>query len=203
MAGRYYDGRLYGRFVEPLLSGLHAVVAAQVPPGGRIVDVGSGTGGLALRLAAQAAAVLGVDRSAAMVAQAERRRAREAAPNVRFVAGDAIAVLAAEAAGAFDVATLVLVLHELPSDVRTPLLQAAARAARRVLCVDFRVPQPWNPAGLRNRTIELLAGPEHFGAFRDFGRRGGIPALASAAGLACQHVRSVDAGTTDVWWLEG
>lgn len=199
---RYYEGRPYVWVVEPLLRGLHALVAAQVTAGQRVVDVGCGAGGLALRLAPQARTVLGVDRSTAMIAAAERRPARRRVANLRFVAGDAATVLAAEPRDAFDVATLVLMLHELPTAERTPVLQAAAQAARRVLCVDFRVPQPRNLAGLRNRTLEVLAGPAHFQAFRDYVRRGGVPGLAAVAGLSYRHVRRVDGGSVDLWWLE-
>ena len=53
-------------------------------------------------------------------------------------------------------------------------------------------------AGLRNRFFEMVAGLEHFRAFRDFQRRGGTPGVAASAGLGCTHLRFVDSATLDV-----
>lgn len=194
--GRYYEGALYGRVIEPLQRGLHARVAALVPPGLRVLDACSGAGGLALRLAADARDVVGVDHAPAMVAWAERQRQRAGAAGARarFVAGDVARALAAEGDGAFDLATMVLALHEMPAATRAPALRELCRLAERVLVVDFRVPMPRNAAGLRNRALEVAAGPTHFRAYRDFVRRGGVPGVAAAAGVACAHLRDLDRG---------
>jgi SAM-dependent methyltransferase len=197
-------GALYGRMIEPLQRRLHARVADLVPPGLRVLDACSGAGGLALRLAVDAREVVGVDHAPAMVAWAERRRVREggtAGARVRYVAGDVASALAAEPDGAFDVATMVLALHEMPAAVRGPLLGELCRLAAQVMVVDFRVPMPWNAAGLRNRTLEVAAGPSHFLGFRDFVRRGGVPGIAAAAGLACEHLRDLDQGAMSAFSL--
>jgi len=193
--GHYYEGAFYGLVMEPLQRGLHELMARQIAPGERVLDAGSGAGGLALRMAAQAREVVGVDHAPAMVAYAERRRARAAVANVSFVAGDAASALAARPDGDFDVATLVLALHEMPAAVRGPVLRELCRLATRVVCLDFRVPMPRNFAGLRNRFFEVAAGRQHFRAFRDFTGRGGVPGIAEAAGLRWEHQRDVDAGS--------
>jgi release factor glutamine methyltransferase len=46
-----------------------------LPPGGRVLDIGCGTGSTALRLARQDCAVVGVDSSAVMVARARAKLA--------------------------------------------------------------------------------------------------------------------------------
>lgn len=46
---RIYDGRFYARVLDPFLSGLHGKLAQLVEPGGRVLDVGCGTGNLAFR----------------------------------------------------------------------------------------------------------------------------------------------------------
>lgn len=195
---RHYDGAWYARLMDPFLSNLHGFVADQVEQGLRVLDVGCGTGVLALRLAPKAAEVVGVELSPAMVEYARARLGEAALTNVSFVLGDAAHALASRPNDCFDVATMVLALHEMPAEARAPVLREAARVARRVLCVDFRAPMSLSLAGLRNRFFEMVAGLEHFRAFRDFQRRGGTPGVAGSAGLGCTHLRFVDSATLDV-----
>ena len=192
---RFYDGSLYARLFDPFASALHGIVAEHVDEGARVLDVGCGTGNLALIMAARAAEVVGVELSPAMVDFATRRLARNASNNVSFVLGDVTTVFADHPGHSFDMATVVLALHEMPAETRVPVLLEVSRLATTVLCVDFRAPMPRNLAGLRNRLAEVTAGVEHFCAFRDFTRRGGIPGIAESAGLQCRHRRFVDSGT--------
>jgi ubiquinone/menaquinone biosynthesis C-methylase UbiE len=201
-SSRFYDGWIYARFLERFQRGLHGFIAERMSLSGRILDIGCGTGSLALRLAPTVEAVVGVDLSPAMVSYADQQRRKRGVTNASFVVGDIVNALTEQPDGGFDAATLILVLHELPPDTRVPVLQEAVRLCRQVLCVDFRVPMPLNFAGLRNRLIEVVAGPEHFGAFRDFSRRGGTAAIAHSAGLSCRHLRHLDAETLDVFMLQ-
>jgi SAM-dependent methyltransferase len=185
---RFYDGRIYARVLDPLLSRLHDRIADHVEPTGRILDVGCGTGSLVWRLAPKALEVVGVELSPAMVAHARATLAAR-------VLGDVTSAFADLPDGHFDLATMVLVLHELPDEARVPILAEVARLAREVLCVDFHAPMPWNLAGFRNRLIEMMAGAEHFRAFRSFQRLGGMAGAARAAGLRFHAVRRIDAGT--------
>jgi SAM-dependent methyltransferase len=195
---RIYDGAFFGRMLDPFNSDLHGFVAAQVEPGARVLEVGCGTGALAFRLAAKAAEVVGVELSPAMIAYARRRNAIAATPNVSFVLGDVAGALAGRPEASFELATLVLVLHEMPAETRPGVLREAARLARRVLCLDYSVPLPRTPLGLLYRGLELAAGLEHFRAFRDFSARGGTEAIALSAGLSSRRLRTVAAGCIDV-----
>jgi ubiquinone/menaquinone biosynthesis C-methylase UbiE len=195
---RFYDGRVYARILDPLLSRLHDRVADHVDATGRILDVGCGTGNLVWRLAAKAREVVGVELSPAMVAHARKTLAARGLPHVSFVLGDVTSVFADAPDGHFDLATMVLVLHEMPDEARRPTLAEVTRLARKVVCVDFHAPMPWNVAGLRNRLIEMTAGAEHYRAFRSFQRLGGMAGAARAAGLRFETVRRIDAGTMAV-----
>ncbi len=195
---KIYDGAFFGRVLDPFNAGLHGFVAAQVEPGARVLEVGCGTGALAFRLAPQAAEVVGVELSPAMIGYARRRLSAAAAPNVSFVLGDAAAALAGRADASFDVATMVLVLHEMPAETRPGVLREAARLARRVLCLDYSVPLPHGPLGLLYRGLELAAGVEHFRAFRGFSSLGGTGAIAASAGLSYRHLRTVAGRCIDV-----
>lgn len=193
---RFYDGRFYARVVDPFVSGLHRIVGDQIEPGARVLDVGCGTGNLASRLARSAVEVVGVELSPVMAAYARRRLADQT--NVSILEGDVTEALADKPDGYFDVATMVLVLHEMPADTRGPVLREVTRVAKRLVCLEYRVPMPWSLRGARNRLAEALAGAEHFRAFRDFNRRGGTEGVATAAGLTYKNIRYPDKGTFDI-----
>lgn len=197
-----YDGAFYGAIAEPMLRNLHRFIADHLPPGERVLDACCGTGGLSRILAKQGRTVRGVDLSPRHVAYARRRAAEDGLDEGRlaFEVAD-IAGVAQPPEGPFDVATIVLALHEMPSTARLPVVEALTRAARRVMIVDFAAPMPWNVAGLRNRGMELLAGREHFGAFRDYQRRGGLPGLLRQLDVSVELERPLDAGTMGVWLL--
>ena len=195
---RFYDGALYAKFLDPSLTRLHRVVAGFVKSGDRVLDVGCGTGNLAFLAAEKAGSVVGLELSPAMVEFAETRRRRAAVQNVSFVLGDAASALSSRPDRSFDTATMVLALHEMPSVTRGPVLRELGRLANRILVVDFRVPMPRNLPGLLNRTAELTSGREHFRAFRDFNRRGGVPGIAAECGLSCNHRRFINGATFEI-----
>lgn len=194
---RFYDGGPYARLVDPLVSGLHRIVVEQIEPGCKVLDVGCGTGSLARKAASDAAEVVGVELSPAM-AEYATRQLDDATAHVSIIVGDVCEVLADKPDRYFDVATMALVLHEMPGEAREPALREVTRVAKRLVILEYRVPMPYNVAGIRNRIIELLAGVEHYRAFRDFTRRGGTSAVVRSCGLRCENIRYPDKGTFDL-----
>src|SRR5262249_34947745 len=112
--------RFLGRWTKLLARELAAF--AQAPDAGKILDVGTGTGSLALELARTLphAAVVGLDISEAYIAYA----ATFARPNLRFERGDAARLPYADAD--FDAVLSQLVLNFVPDYRR------AAREMARV-----------------------------------------------------------------------
>jgi ubiquinone/menaquinone biosynthesis C-methylase UbiE len=198
---RFYDGRPYAAALDRLLGRLHQLVADNVEPSHRLLDVGCGTGDLVWRLAPKAEEVVGIDLSPAMVEFAQDTLSQRSVPHVSFVLGDVTKALAELPDDHFDVATMTLVLHEMPEEARGPVLREVTRLARRVLCVDFRAPMPWNVAGVRNRFLEVAAGREHYRAYRAFQRMGGVPGAAREAGLVYELLRPVDARTMEMGFI--
>lgn len=194
MPGTYYDGTPYSLVFDPMLRGLHERVAAWVPAGSSCLDVCCGPGGLTFQLARRCERVVGIDRSERMIARARQLMARHEYGEVDFQVGDATE-LSSFVAGSFDVATVAMGLHEMPVDIRERVIPELLRVAASAVIVDFAVPMPINVAGLRNRAIEVAAGPSHFAGFRDYTRRGGLLALAEAAGAQVQRSRPLDRGT--------
>lgn len=193
-----YDGAPYGRIVDPLITGVHSFVTDHLPEGERVLDACCGTGGLSRRLARSGRDVLGVDLSPRNITYAERQGGDSANP--RFELGD-VSRLDHYEDSSFDVATLVMALHEMPHACRAPILHELMRVARTVMVVDFEAPMPWNFAGVRNRAIEAIAGGEHFRAFRDFSRRGGLRSLVEKAKVRVVSERVIDGGTLRVQQL--
>lgn len=146
---RQFDriARRYDVLNDLISFGLHrgwkraTVRAAEVAMGGRYLDLCTGTGDVALRMARTAALVVGLDYSAGMLAVARRRvgRAGGAAGPVRWVRGDALRL--PFAGGSFDGAAVSFGLRnvaDLPQALREIL--RVLRPGARLAVVDTGVP---------------------------------------------------------------
>jgi SAM-dependent methyltransferase len=112
----------YARLVDPTLVGLVERMAelADARPGVKLLDLATGTGGVASSAAARGASVVGVDVSAPML-----RVARELSPDIEFREADAHAL--PFSAGEFDVVVCALALSHFDEPSR------AIREVLRVL----------------------------------------------------------------------
>lgn len=151
-------------------------------PGERIVDVGCGTGTLALMLhAAQPhAQVLGVDPDAQVLAIAARK-ARDAGPTLRWQQGmgDKLAHLAG--AGGIDKVTSSLVLHQCPMDTKRAILRAmhdVLRPGGRMVVADYGWQRSF-AMRLAFRIVQFADGREDTQPNAD----GVLPALMREAGF--------------------
>jgi S-adenosylmethionine-diacylgycerolhomoserine-N-methlytransferase len=151
-------GRLTARWYD-LLSGEPvygvgrrlAVAALDLRPGHRVLDLGCGTG---LNLPAlveavgPAGSVVGLDRSAAMLARARRRPAARGRTRVRLVEGDATraaAVAATARDGLFDAVISTYALSLMPDvDAVWAGVRPVLRPGAGVAVVDMALPTgPW------------------------------------------------------------
>lgn len=117
--------------------------AADVAPGERVLDVGCGTGTLAIaaaRRVGERGTVVGVDASAEMIEFAGAKALRESA-SVTFVRAPAHALPLREAT--FDVVLCALALHHVAEPERTQAIAEMRRVLAptgRVLIVEFGSP---------------------------------------------------------------
>lgn len=123
----------------PLWQEVAAVASAGA--GTRCLDVCTGTGGVALALAARGARTMGIDLSDGLLARA-RRKARAAGleTDTEWFRMDARRMALPEAS--FPVVTCCMALHEMAEDERTTVLGELARvASRRIVVAEYRVPE--------------------------------------------------------------
>ncbi len=176
---RFYDSILAVTMRESLFRGrLAQQVLTGLAPGGRIADVGAGTGTFAIGLAAAAPGVevVAVDGDAEVVAIAE---AKDGAGAVEWKRGLANELPLAD--GSCDRVTMSLLLHHLDADGKRAALAEAHRvlgAGGSIHIADWGRPQdPLMGAGLF--TLAIFDG---FDGIRDHAA-GRLPGFVEAAGF--------------------
>jgi len=138
---------VYDLFAWPIGFVYRAAVERVGPrPGRRVLDLCTGTGEVALRLARRGAEVTGVDITEAMLAKARRKAERkQLSPAPRFELMDARHLALRMTASTSP--SISLALHDMPRRVRLEVLREALRVSReRVVVLDYELP-PGRPRG--------------------------------------------------------
>jgi SAM-dependent methyltransferase len=152
-AGPYAD--LVNRSGSPLTSPL--IETVQPSPMDRVLDVGCGSGRLAVALASLAAHVTGVDLTPAMLEQARGLQAQAGAPNINWLEADSTALPVAD--GAFDLVVSQAMFHHAadPAATLAEMYRACAPGGR--IAVNDLTPAPGKACAFD--AIELLRDPSH------------------------------------------
>ena len=188
---RFYDSVVAITMRERLFRGrLARQVLTDLPSGGRIADIGAGTGTFAIKLAAAApaAAVVAVDGDPEVLAIAQAKRGAE---TVQWRSGSAAELPLADQS--CDRAVMSLLLHHLDSDGKRAALAESRRVLRpggRLHIADWGRPQdPLMRVGLF--TLALFDG---FDGIRDHAA-GRLPLFLEDAGF-CEVERHDQLRTT-------
>lgn len=174
-------------------------LAVCIEPGQRVLDLGCGTGALALRAAQRGATVKGIDVNAQMLDIARERVERANLTSSVALCEMGVAELGVEEAQAYDVVTAGLCLSELTEGERTYALREAYRVLKPgglLLLADETV-----PPGLVRRFVHALirlplAGLTYLLAQTTTHAVQGLPDRVRSAGFVIESARSNALGST-------
>jgi len=175
-------GYLYQVTVDPLVSRLHSSVLPLIEPSYRVLDVACGTGSLSLAIAKRANRVTGIDLSEDMIITAQRAARKSGTENTLFELRDA-SDLSCYRDKEFDLSVTTMAVHQFDADLAVKILREMKRISGTVVIVDYNSLMPKGLSGSAARSIERLAGGEHYRNFKTFMERGGISYFAAEAGL--------------------
>jgi len=194
----FYDGWIYRALIDPSLAGIRRRVAALVPKGSQVIDIGCGTGDQLFFLAGQISAGLGIELSDSMIKTARQQGILGNHDNCEFQLADATDLSHLDDKS-FDFAMSSMVIHEMPEPRRLPVLKEMKRLGKQIILVDWINPQPsfWKNTG--THFVERMAGRGHYSGFRSFMKAGGIPALIERSELEIMETQITSKGTIQLW----
>jgi demethylmenaquinone methyltransferase/2-methoxy-6-polyprenyl-1,4-benzoquinol methylase len=126
----------------------HALACAQVPPNGKLLDIATGTGDVALLATDQLpdAQIVGADLTLAMLDVAREKAQKKAARQIHWLNGDGLAL--AFPNNTFDAVISVFMMRNVPDVVRAFTEQVrVTRSGGKVVCLEMtwprRFPMTW------------------------------------------------------------
>jgi len=189
--------KIYDLFVEPATTVLRKITLKMFPPkeNTKVLEVGCGTGAN-LKLYQQAGCIVsGIDISPSMLEQAKRKLGYK----IDLRLGDASEMPFSDRS--FDIVIAMLTLHEMPGQIRQPVLNEMARVVKkdgRILLIDFHPGPLQFPKGWLYKIFimffEIGAGREHFRNYRDFHAKKGIAALIDTNCLTIEQEKIISGG---------
>ncbi len=189
----FFYGPIYHRLFDPQLAEGRQVAVDLIPEGSSVLDIACGTGQLCIALhELKHCRVTGIDLSLRMLEYARRSNPH---PDIAFVHADATD-LSAFGDLSFDYATMLFVMHELPTSQQARVLREALRVANRGIIADAVSPLPWNVGGIGIRLVEATFGHDHNPHFRSFLANGGI------SGLIRRLDEPVSVESSSVFWRD-
>ena len=194
----YFHGWVYRKIIDPALVPLREHVGWWIPDGSTVVDIGCGTGAQLFALGKRIVRGLGVDHSRTQIEHAQQQTCRLGLPHIEFLAADATHLTSIQDKE-FDFAVTSLVIHEMPMEIRLPVLQEMRRIAGQLIVVDWRARQTTLWRRISTHAIERLAGGEHYRGYRSFTKNGGIPQLLKQTDLTVVEEQETSKGTMQLW----
>ena len=180
------EGLQYRLLIDPFLDREHSRTAVMIDPGDRVIDIACGNGTLALKMAQRAGHVTGIDLSEGSLQFARNRARKLGLDNTEFLVQDAND-LSAFSNRSFDAATISMAIHQFSPETGLHIFRQLEKISRSVIVVDYAYPQPHNLNGFIVRTIERIAGKEHFAHFNAYKRGGGMPGILDTLGIKAYH----------------
>jgi ubiquinone/menaquinone biosynthesis C-methylase UbiE len=178
----WYDGWFYDKIIAPSQDQLFMEIKNIIEPQSNVIDVGCGTGRLAFELADHCKSVFGIDLSKKNIDRANLRLSRLPDDRISFHHLNLNEIPFGEQKY-FDYVVMTYVIHEVNEEERIGLLKQMAQVSNKIILGDYIFPRPKGSDGFISKTIEFLAGREHYRNYKTYMAKGGIQYLANAAGL--------------------
>ena len=179
----WYDGGFYDRFIAPNQRNLFKQIIELIEPESHIIDIGCGTGFFSVSVADKCQSVLGIDLSKRNIDKANKNLEKK--PNAKLSFRNTyLQDIVSEDKKHFDYAVMTYVIHEVNEEERIPLLNEIAQVADKIIIGDYLIPRSNDIAGKIVKTVEFIAGKEHYRNFCTYEANGGIEYLADKAGLS-------------------
>jgi len=178
----WYDGWFYDRIIAPNQDELFTQIKELIHPQAAVIDIGCGTGRLAFALGDHCDSVLGIDLSKRNIERAQVMLLRRPNHKISFQHSN-VSNTKLGFDKPFDFAILTYVIHEVKIEERIKLLNDASLVADHIIIGDYLFPRPVGFSGFISKTIEYLAGKEHYKNYRSYMADGGIHHLARKSGL--------------------
>jgi len=167
----------YSNVIDPVLKEIRirAIKFARIKAGDKVLDVCCGTGDQAFHYAKAGAIAYGIDLDTGMIRVAEKNKKKLGINNVFFQIADAQNLPFKD--NFFDFISIYFALHEKERRVRDRVVSEMKRVVKKegsLIFIDFRVPLPKGPYSFFVKTIEYLAGTNHYKYFKDYFEQGGL-----------------------------
>lgn len=176
----WFYGSLYRMFFDPAQKESREAITNIVSPDASVLDVGCGTGELAIMLRERKhCQVVGVDLSRKMVDYAKKHHHDSA---IIFQQQDATDLSQFED-NHFDYTITCKMMHELPTDKGLQVMKELCRLGKRVIVVDYNVPLPSDIGGLIAKAVEHTFGRDHLKNFQDYTEHDGLMGIIWQVGI--------------------
>jgi len=172
----------YKLIIDPLTRGLRRDILRMIEPGSRVLDIACGTGALVFEIARKASEVTGIDLNSGKIRYGNTQVRKLGLNHVRFMEADATK-LDTILPQSFDFVVLSLAIHQFPEPLRTEILKQSLRISKNLILADYTIPRPESPAGWLALGMEILAGNEHYSAYKTYVTAGGLPGITKQLNL--------------------
>jgi SAM-dependent methyltransferase len=192
----WYDGWFYAHVIDPL-SGkpFSRVIKKMINPQDRVIEIGCGTGSLALSIADQCSRIMGVDISPKMIGYARKSLQRKGNDHIEFRLIHKNLPLSGIFKNEFDGAIAKMVLHETSPEIRSLMIEDIKKISRYAILTDWIYPQPSGFSGILTQVIEYTAGKEHYYNFQNWCRLGGLDGFVERHHLKVEREKVFKNGT--------
>jgi SAM-dependent methyltransferase len=167
----------YETVIDPLLDDIRKFTPefCGMSAGDRVLDVCCGTGAQVIEYSRRGIIATGVDIDPSMLKIASRNSIKHNLVNVSFYLADATELPFAD--NFFDYVSVSLALHDKSKLARYKVVSEMMRVVRpdgALVFIDYPVPPVSSIWGFLSRTVEFIAGGDHYEGFKDYIISGGL-----------------------------